>query len=173
MNPVALMLPIILPTSADQNPMQMPFDAQSAEEVFAIWKSVFERKRANEEPVMGTAQQMPGLLNASQPVAPATDFSSHAVLQTLAVQSVGKPAAGASADSINVCLQGAAVAIAVRDASLTEEDALHCAFETARTLTGRSAGLQQLTLNGRILYHQASEPTPVASQPSSVLVFAC
>lgn len=173
MNPVALLLPAMLPTSADQNPMQMPFDSQSAEEVFAIWKSVFERKKGNEEAVMGTAQQMLDLLHASQPAAPAADFGSHAVLQTLAVQSAGKAATGASTDSINVCLQGTAVAIAVRDASLSEQDALHCAFETARTLTGRSAGLQQLTLNGRILYHQASEPVPTASQPSSVLVFAC
>ena len=42
--------------------------------------------------------------------------------------------------------------------------------ETARELTGRSASLQHLTLNGRVLYQQASA---MDVAPSHGVLFAC
>ena len=71
---------------------------------------------------------------------------------------------------ISIILEGAHVSIVVRDVGLTEAQALRTAFETARELTGRAASLQQLTLNGRVLYQQSN--TMDVAQSADVL-FAC
>lgn len=83
------------------------------------------------------------------------------------------PAQLPSADSVNVFVRGADVAIVVRDAGISEQQALHCAFETARKLTGQRAALQQLVLNGRTLYQQPGDSRMHDSARSSSLVFAC
>jgi len=66
-------------------------------------------------------------------------------------QSSGEP----QFEVVSIVLEGAQVSIIVRNGDLSETKALRTAFETARELTGRSASLQQLTLNGRVLYEQA------------------
>lgn len=82
-------------------------------------------------------------------------------------------ASPARAESINVFVQGAAVSIVVRDTGASTEEALHCAFETARELTGQRAALQRLTLNGRILYQQQGDAVRSDLTPFSALAFAC
>ncbi len=62
----------------------------------------------------------------------------------------------AAAEAVSVFSHGTGIAIVVRDNSLSREEALRCAFETARQLTGRRSTLELLTLNGRILYQQAA-----------------
>jgi hypothetical protein len=86
------------------------------------------------------------------------------------------PAQPASAELVNVFVQGAAVAIVVRDMELSAEEALHCAFATARELIGERAALAQLTLNGRTVYQRdvgESDPMHRFEQCESLLVFAC
>jgi len=104
---------------------------------------------------------------ASQP-------TNDAAMQNAVAQSVASEFA--VAESIQVTVQGAVVAIVVRDAGLAERDALRSAFETARSLTGQSSALQKLVLNGRILYEQQIDSNPSAIsrwQPSTALVFVC
>jgi hypothetical protein len=64
----------------------------------------------------------------------------------------------APAEAVSVFSHGTGIAIVVRDSSLSREEALRCAFETAQQLTGRRATLALLTVNGRILYQQVSAP---------------
>jgi hypothetical protein len=66
-------------------------------------------------------------------------------------QSIGGP----PSEIVSIILEGAQVSIIVRNGELSEAEALRTAFETARELTGRSSSLQQLTLNGRVLYEQS------------------
>jgi hypothetical protein len=61
-----------------------------------------------------------------------------------------------SAETVSVFSRGTGIAIVVRDSSLSPEEALRSAFETAQQLTGRRSALGLLTLNGHILYQQAS-----------------
>lgn len=77
------------------------------------------------------------------------------------------------ADSVNVFVQGTAVAIVVRDATLSDQDAVTCAFETARQLTGHSEALQSLTLNGRTLYQQKIQADPRLASSPPTLLFDC
>ncbi|HKU15156.1 MAG TPA: hypothetical protein VJQ52_12230 [Steroidobacteraceae bacterium] len=87
------------------------------------------------------------------------------------------PAQPADAESVQVFLRGTSVAIVVRDTLLTADEAMHCALQTARELTGRSDTLRHLTLNGRTIYQQqrSSEPSQLAraEQSAPVLEFAC
>jgi hypothetical protein len=78
-----------------------------------------------------------------------------------------------AADSVNVFVHGSAVAIVVRDPAISDHEAVQCAFETARKLTGQGTGLVQLTLNGRILYQQPIQSPTTGALPSAALVFAC
>jgi hypothetical protein len=78
-----------------------------------------------------------------------------------------------AADSVNVFVHGSAVAIVVRDPAVSDHEAVQCAFETARKLTGQRTGLVQLTLNGRILYQQQVQSPTTGALPSAALVFAC
>jgi hypothetical protein len=73
-------------------------------------------------------------------------------------------------EAVSVFMQGGSVTINVRDAVLTEDEALRCAFETARTLTGERAALRALILNGRTVYRQSPPPAATASP---TLIFAC
>jgi hypothetical protein len=73
-------------------------------------------------------------------------------------------------EAVNVFVQQGVVAIAVRNARLTDDEALRCAFETACTLAGERAALQELTLNGRTVYRQSPPPDSAASP---TLAFAC
>jgi hypothetical protein len=58
-------------------------------------------------------------------------------------------------ESVTVTVEGEKVAIVVRDTDLTDREALHCGFETARRITGQRQGLHSLVLNGRIVYEQS------------------
>jgi hypothetical protein len=69
----------------------------------------------------------------------------------------------ASAETVSVFSQGTGIAIVVRDRSLSPEEALRSAFETAQQLTGRRSALGLLTLNGQVLYQQASSASQAPS----------
>lgn len=72
-------------------------------------------------------------------------------------------------DSVSVFLHGATVSIVVRDGTISARQAVDCAFETARQLTGQRGTLLRLTLNGQTLYRQ-----PCAeSRAQPALLFAC
>jgi hypothetical protein len=125
---------------------------------------------------------------ASAPIQQPTDVELLALLPQVASAVVSETAADATArvhcfrptreqsyseprsEVISISVEDAHVSIVVRDAGLTDAEALRAAFETVRELTGRSTSLQQLTLNGRVLYQQAS-PTDVVA--SSDVLFAC
>jgi len=78
------------------------------------------------------------------------------------------------AESVRVFVQGPAVAIVVRDATISDQDAVSCAFETARELTGLRSSLQQLTLNGRTLYQRQIDSGTREAPPGGAFVFfAC
>ena len=73
-------------------------------------------------------------------------------------------------DSVHMLVDGHAVAITVRDGTLSDGEALHAAFEAARVVAGEGRALRQLTLNGRVLYQRpegADDPPPRAGS------FAC
>jgi hypothetical protein len=87
------------------------------------------------------------------------------------VRPVGAPLDGPPpAEVVSVVLEGNDVSIFVRDSGLTESEALRTAFQTARELTGRSTSLQQLTLNGRVLYQQ---PTLAYDARPGDVLFSC
>jgi hypothetical protein len=76
-----------------------------------------------------------------------------------------------AAESVNVLLSGASVAVVVRDATLSEARALRAAFETVHELTGKRSALEQLVLNGRTLYRQ---PAPARTgNVAGTVFFAC
>ena len=78
------------------------------------------------------------------------------------------------AESVRVFVQGPEVAIVVRDATISDQDAVSCAFETARELTGLRSSLQQLTLNGRTLYQRQIDSGTREAPPGGAFVFfAC
>jgi hypothetical protein len=66
-----------------------------------------------------------------------------------------RSAGGPQPEVVSIILEGAQVSIIVRNGNLSETEALRTAFDTARELTGSPSSLQQLTLNGRVLYEQA------------------
>jgi hypothetical protein len=76
------------------------------------------------------------------------------------------------AASVDVFVRNAAVSIVVRDPSLSEQEALRCAFETTQRLTGQRSTLRQLMLNGRTLY-QRDDASTSQSASASTLAFAC
>lgn len=78
----------------------------------------------------------------------------------------------APTEAVSVFVKGTAVAVVVRNAALAEQDALRSAFATARELTGSSAGLQQLTVNGRVLYRHLGA-AGAFDAPAGPLQFAC
>jgi hypothetical protein len=81
-------------------------------------------------------------------------------------------APSASQEAVVVSVRGTAVSIVVRDTAVSDEEALQCAFETARDLVGTRMALHQLTLNGRTLYRQDSAGGD--SRPELCgLLFAC
>ena len=87
------------------------------------------------------------------------------------VRTVDAPAGRESqAEAVTIVLHGEDVSIIVRDTGLSESEALRSAFQTARELTGRSTSLQQLTLNGRVLYQQ-ERLTDLA--PAGGVLFSC
>lgn len=79
----------------------------------------------------------------------------------------------APADSVSVFVRSGAVAIVVRDAGISEQQALHCAFETTHRLVGQRGSLQQLIFNGRTLYQQPLPASTLEPLPLSALAFAC
>jgi hypothetical protein len=70
-------------------------------------------------------------------------------------------------------VQGSTVAIVIRDMALSDPQAVSCAFETARWLTGRTAALQRLVLNGRTIYQQPGSSGLHAPASGRALVFDC
>ncbi|MEO8152134.1 MAG: hypothetical protein ABI605_03615 [Rhizobacter sp.] len=86
-----------------------------------------------------------------------------------AVQFAATQVHDAAGDSVSVHVQGTAVSIVVRDAALSEQEALRLGFETARRLTGQRASLAQLTLNGHVAYQQPG----ASDEVGSALVFIC
>ena len=83
------------------------------------------------------------------------------------------PAAANPPESVSVYVRDSLVAIVVRDASLTDQNAMQCAFATAQALTGQRAALQRLTLNGKILYQQPPDLSASPAGAAPVLTFAC
>lgn len=77
----------------------------------------------------------------------------------------------AARESVNVFFRGTAVAIVVRDGTISQHQALCCAFQTARELTGEGAALEQLILNGRVLYrqHHVGGVEPIRRDPAWLL----
>lgn len=102
----------------------------------------------------------------AEPRTPAAQDRDRVFAATAAAEAVP-----ASAESVRVFVRVNAVAVVVRNSELPDEDALQCAFEAARELTGERAALRVLTLNGRTLYRHSELTT--GGKPSSVLVFAC
>jgi len=84
-------------------------------------------------------------------------------------EKVTPPERSKEGDSVSVFVHGAAVSIVVRDATLCAHEAVECAFETARQLTGQRNALLRLTLNGQTLYQQRT----VGSHVEPALLFAC
>jgi hypothetical protein len=230
-------------TSATRVATQVPLDSQSTEDLYEVWKSVFERARAVEvsrdearpraadwedlegsdhhgDASMGRARGphdgarppvVPGICNptvgrigaasaatnassneitnvaraafaaATSPLAVQAQMSQLLVAPQSASNAISRNAVAATqpapAELVNVFVHGAAVTIVVRDAGLSPEKALHCAFATARELIGEGAALYQLTLNGRTVYQRsdvgANGPTHEFEQPESLLAFAC
>jgi hypothetical protein len=121
----------------------------------------------------------PGVESTTWALAPTPDVSSAGDRESISdvavrvhyVRSVSAPLNGAvQPEVVSIILDGANVSIIVRDAGLTEGEALRTAFETARELTGKSGSLLQLTLNGRVLYQQANSRDLA---PSGDILFAC
>jgi hypothetical protein len=83
-----------------------------------------------------------------------------------------EPLASVPPSSEIVNLQAESVSIVLRDAKLSEPEALRCAFEAAHQITGRRSALRLLMLNGRTLYCPPELPT-TPSPTITTLVFAC
>jgi len=79
----------------------------------------------------------------------------------------------AAAQSERIFVQGSTVAIVIRDMALLDPQAVRCAFETFRPLTGRTAALQRLVLNGRTIYQQPGSSGVDTPASGRALVFAC
>lgn len=74
-------------------------------------------------------------------------------------------------ESVSVFVHGdSRVTVVVRDAELSDLQAVRSAFETARQLTGQGNALRQLTLNGRAVYRQDDDVVPAAGP---TMTFAC
>ena len=97
--------------------------------------------------------------------------NSQPVARLAPIASFNSPSFGA--ESVTVAMHGTNVDIVVRDATISEQEAVHCAFETVRRLTGQRAGLHELTLNGRIVYQRRSDSAERVATAQSFLVFAC
>lgn len=111
-------------------------------------------------------RQVPAL--ATPPHSPDV-FETAQVLQQVWLRAAAGALPTAAAESVNVFVSGAAVAVVVRNASLSDEGALRCAFETARELTGESAALEQLTLNGRTVYYRGESRRKPAALVAALL----
>jgi hypothetical protein len=79
----------------------------------------------------------------------------------------------AARESVNVFFRGTAVAIVVRDGTISQHQALCCAFQTARELTGEGAALEQLILNGRVLYRQHDAARAQLMRQDPAWLLAC
>lgn len=77
------------------------------------------------------------------------------------------------AESARVFVHGAVVTVVVRNSTLSDQDAINIAFETARELTGQRSALVHLTLNGRTLYQQAEAADTRGATSGPNFVFAC
>jgi len=75
-------------------------------------------------------------------------------------------------ESVRVFQRGDSVAVIVRDATLSEADALRSAFEVARELTGKSSALNELIFNGHTLYRQ-QRFHPDQSDAADAVTFTC
>ena len=101
----------------------------------------------------GAAASIPRALPSAPSVEPERSAAAAAVQPHTATLSFAPPAA------VSVFVSGGTVRIVVRDGLLAEEEALRTAFETAGALAGRRAALQQLTLNGQVLYRHGGDDT--------------
>jgi hypothetical protein len=72
-----------------------------------------------------------------------------------------RPAAAVATtpEAVGVSVEGDAVWIVARDAGLAPPAALRAGFEAAQRLTGRRGALQELVLNGHLLYRQPTTST--------------
>ncbi len=108
-------------------------------------------------PALATTPHSPGVFQTTQ------------VLQQVWPRAATGALRTAVAESVNVFVSGTVVAVVVRNANLSDEGALQCAFETARELTGESAALEQLTLNGRTVYHRGESRRKPAALVAALL----
>jgi hypothetical protein len=130
------------------------------------WTAAFEEPRGSTPSQTHGAQTSPLSIETATPLA-STVITMGLTTLTDAEPSAANATAAASitpaacdvtrTDSIVIYLNGSTVDIAVRDASLSAEEALRSAFDTAHQLTGRRAALRQLLLNGTTLYLQRKE----------------
>jgi len=83
------------------------------------------------------------------------------------------PSQPISPESVSVFTRGTKVAVVVRDAALTDREAMHCALEAAYQLTGQRGSLHLLTVNGRTLYRPPGPAGTLPRAASAALAFAC
>jgi hypothetical protein len=155
---------------------QGTLDPERAADVCAVWTAVFEGERAmepsqDESRREASATDSVGIaMPAAPPMLKLVVASDRAepVARAVAPQATDTTPQSGAAEWINVFVHGAAVAVVVRNTSLSAKDALHCAFETARELTGQRGALQELTLNGKTIYRQ-----PANAGRERAAMFAC
>jgi hypothetical protein len=77
-------------------------------------------------------------------------------------------------ESVLVLQRAHGIEIVVRHAALAPQAAVSCALATAQHLAGDRKALQQVTLNGRTVYDNPSQPTPAKPmRPQRTLLFSC
>lgn len=77
-------------------------------------------------------------------------------------------------ESVLVLQREHGIEIVVRHAALAPQAAVSCALATAQHLVGDRKALQHVTLNGRAVYDNPSQPTPAEPmRPQRSLLFSC
>lgn len=165
MSAAACLLQSALPISPN-SPAQQPRVADGLAEMAALWKSVFESSRRLSGADGGTASK------AHEPTPSSVRMQTLDAQAAISAAGLENALQADAADSVRVYVDGAAVAIVVRDAALSQQDAVRYAFDTAQQLTGQRSSLSRLTVNGRTLYHAATSESHAAAS-SSTRFFAC
>jgi hypothetical protein len=140
---------------------QGTLDPERAADLCAMWKAEFDDSATDTIAVAAPAPS---------PILKLVIVSDRAepVTRSAALQANDTAPQSVASEWINVFVHGAAVAVVVRNTSLSAKDALNCAFETARELTGQRGALQELTLNGKTIYRQ-----PANAGRERAALFAC
>ena len=132
---------------------------------------ISEEREVAAAPVAATNTPFVGATRAPTANVPRASVAGHDLTPMELLSSA--PVQTAAAQSESIFVQGSTVAIVIRDTALSDPQAVSCAFETARWLTGRTAALQRLVLNGRTIYQQPGSSGVDAPAAGRALVFAC